>query len=260
MNWEKWALWVFMKQTIYVITALFLSFFLLSQDGFAETYGRLIKRGNRYYKNELYSDALRYYTEGGNKNPEVLEPLFNRGDALYKTEDYRNSIESFERSLDLIRNDGQRADILYNLGNSYFMAGEYAKSIESYIKGLGLNPTNLNMKYNLELAQKRLNEVKQKQETESEGRGKPQEKQPDEESQGSSSGAGPQGDSSDQEGKDQQDEKGNSQGGTNESGDPRELSREEAERLLTSVNREQVEIINDIIQQRVRGEETENDW
>jgi Ca-activated chloride channel family protein len=249
-----------MKLTIYVITALFLSFFLLSRDGYGETYGRLIKRGNRYYKNELYSDALRYYNEGGDKNPEVLEPLFNRGDALYKTEDYRNSIESFERSLDLIRNDGQRADILYNLGNSYFMAGEYAKSIESYVKGLELNPTNLNMKYNLELAQKRLNEVKQKQEKESGGKGKSQEKQPDEDSQDTSSGEGEQGDSSDGEGKDQQDEKGDPQEGTNESSDPRELSREEAERLLTSVNREQVEIINEIIQQRVRGEETEKDW
>jgi len=249
-----------MKLTIYVITVLFLSFFPLSRDGYAETYGRLIKRGNRYYKNELYSDALRYYNEGEDKNPEVLEPLFNRGDALYKTEDYRNSIESFERSLDLVRNDGQKADILYNLGNSHFMAGEYAKSIESYIKGLELNPTNLNMKYNLELAQKRLNEVKKKQETEKEGAGKPQEKQSDEESQSSNSGAGQQEDSPDQEGKDQQDEKGDTHGGTNESGDPRELSREEAERLLTSVNRDQVETINDIIQQRVRGEETENDW
>ena len=250
----------YMKRTFLVFTALFLCCFVLSREGLAETYGGLIKRGNRYYKNELYSDALRYYNEGWEKNPEALEPVFNRGDALYMNEDYTKSIESFEQSLDMARNDMQKSDIYYNLGNSYFMAGEYTRSIESYIKGLKINPTNLNMKYNLELAQKRLEESKKKQETETEGRGKPQQKPSGEESEGSDSDEGKPESSSDQEGESKQEDRGDSEGGTGESGDPRELSREEAERLLTSVNSEQVEIINDIIQQRVRGEETENDW
>ena len=40
----------------------------------------------------------------------------------------------------------------------------------------------------------------------------------------------------------------------------RELSREEAERLLRSVNKEQIEILNDIIKKRTGGDQTEKDW
>ena len=248
-----------MRRLRYIVIFLFLLWSLLSVDLFADSYWGLMKRGNRYYKNELYGDALRYYSEGDNKNPGVFEPAFNMGDALYKAEDYRGSIKSFDRSLPSARNDFERADIYYNLGNGYFMAGEYERAIESYIRGLELNPTNLNMKYNLELALKRKKEEQERRETgvderPSGGDGEPQgesEFRGDPES--TESGA--------KNGKGQQVEKEESQGGIqNESGDERELSREEAERLLSSVNSDQVEIINDIIQQRVHGGETEKDW
>jgi Ca-activated chloride channel family protein len=248
-----------MRRLRYIVIFLFLLWSLLSVDLFADSYWGLMKRGNRYYKNELYGDALRYYSEGDKKNPGVFEPAFNMGDALYKAEDYRGSIKSFDRSLPSARNDFERADIYYNLGNGYFMAGEYDRAIESYIRGLELNPTNLNMKYNLELALKRKKEEQERRETgvderPSGGDGEPQgesEFRGDPES--TESGA--------KNGKGQQVEKEESQGGIqNESGDERELSREEAERLLSSVNSDQVEIINDIIQQRVHGGETEKDW
>lgn len=243
-----------MKQLRPVVISLVFLCLLSSVECFGDTYWGLVKRGNRYFKNELYGDALRYYREGEQKNRGALEPVFNMGDALYKSEDYRGSIEAFERSMDMVKRDYEKADIYYNLGNSYFKVGEYDRSIESYIMGLELNPTNLNMKHNLELAIKRRNEQKEKRETEGEtkppggGGEKGDETEPQKERGGSESVS-----ENEREGQADMEER-------NKSDDGKELSREEAERLLSSVNSEQVELINDIIRQRVTGEETENDW
>jgi len=224
----------------------------------ADSYGRLIHRGNRYFKSGLYDEALDNYAKGEEKTPGVFEPVFNRADALYKGEDYRGAIEAFERSLSLSKRRHEKADIYYNLGNSRLMVGDYDEAIESYIKGLELNPANLNMKYNLELAlERRRAQDKKDSEREEEKGPRGGEKTPE---TGDSKEDSPADDTPEKG-----EEKGNGQATGNGQSDgadhnPRELSKAEAERLLTSVSSEQARIINDIINERIQGEESEKDW
>ncbi|MBN2323627.1 MAG: tetratricopeptide repeat protein [Spirochaetes bacterium] len=253
-----------MKKTAGVFTFVTVIFFFAAADCGADTYGRLITRGNRYYKSELYDEALDNYTKGEEKNPGVFEPVFNRADALYKSEDYTAAIDAFDRSLDFTKRRHEKADIYYNLGNSHLMVGEYDEAIESYIKGLELNPANLNMKYNLELALegKKAKEKKDGARQEGEGPQGGMEKTPAEGDAGDNSQKKdrpapddqktPQGESG---GADRKTADENTAGGTT-----RELSKAEAERLLFSVSGEQDRIINDIIRERIRGGETEKDW
>ncbi len=228
----------------------------------ADTYGRLIHRGNRYFKSELYGEALDNYTRGEEKNPGVFEPVFNRADALYKSEDYRGAADAFERSLGFTKHGHEKADIYYNLGNSLLMVGEYEEAIKSYISGLEINPANLNMKYNLELALERKKEQEKKEGEREEGKGP----------QDGSDKTPAEGDSGDNRPapEDRKTAQGDEQGGpvgASDSADhsptdsnPREISKPEAERLLTSVGSEQARIINDIIHERIQGEETDKDW
>lgn len=224
----------------------------------ADSYGRLIQRGNRYFKSGLYDEALDNYVKGEEKTPGVFEPVFNRADALYKEEDYRGAIDAFERSLSLSKRRHEKADIYYNLGNSRLMVGDYDEAIESYIRGLELNPANLNMKYNLELALERRRAQDKKDSEREEEKGPPGgEKTPE---TGDSKEDSPADDPPETD-----EEKGNGQAAGNGQSDgadhnPRELSKAEAERLLTSVSSEQARIINDIINERIQGEESEKDW
>ncbi len=225
-----------------------LLFIPFNENIYAESYSRLIKKGNRYYKNELYSDALRYYLEGQKKNQRACEPIFNAGTAYYKIEDYNNSIESFTKSLDLVEKEEKISDIYYNLGNSQFKSGDFQRAIESYKKGLDINPYNLNMKYNLELAIKRLEEGK-----------KENDKSKDSESKKGAKGSGESKTDGDIESQDNLQDNLKEDTG-DRSLDKREFTEEEAERLLRSVNSDQTRIINDIIKQRASLVENEKDW
>ena len=88
------------------------AFFFVSIAALADPYSRLINKGNRYYRNELFGEALRHYLEGKDKNPKALEPIFNTGDAYYKREDYSSSIESFNASLGLSKKESKRRNKL----------------------------------------------------------------------------------------------------------------------------------------------------
>ncbi|UCB44964.1 MAG: tetratricopeptide repeat protein [Spirochaetota bacterium] len=225
--------------------------FFMGMAAFADPYSRLINKGNRYYRNELYSEALKHYIEGKAKNQKALEPVFNIGSAYYKKEEYNSSVDSFEAALELTKKKNKQADIYYNLGTSYLQSGDYEKAIESYIKGLELFPADLNMKYNLELALKRLKE---------------QQKIEDEKKSGASGdGASEKGvrtsdkKSEEGSGEPKEDLKTEESAGRGEE-EQTELSREEAERLLRSVNKEQIEILNNIIEKRTSGVQTDKDW
>jgi len=231
-----------MKNNILLITAvsLFLSFANTYVN--ADTYYRLIKKGNRYYKNELYQDALKYYLKGIEKNKKAYEPYFNAGTAYYKTEDYIKSIEVFSQSVNLIDKDDVKSQIYYNIGNSYYKLENYHKAIESYTKGLELNPSDFNMKNNLELALKMVKENSKKQ--------KDQQNKNEKDNIPNKNNTEKSEDSKQEEPSIK--EKSEEQ--------KKDFSLEEAERLLNSVNRDQTETIKNIIKQKASRVKNEKDW
>jgi Ca-activated chloride channel homolog len=233
----------------------------------APFYG-LIRKGNRYYKNDLFREAMGYYIKGGEKNPKAIEPPFNTGAALYKSEDYVRSIEVLARALGSAKKPELQSNILYNMGNCSYQLGDFGKAAEYYRKGLELTPYDLNLKYNLELALKKL-EAKNQEEAESggggglgkeagtpgsgsPGSGDDSKKTPGQESKRP---AGGQSAETDRRKKD-----GGSAGAEKPEPAQSDLSREEAERLLRSVNTDQSQIIGDYIKQKLGMSENEKDW
>jgi tetratricopeptide (TPR) repeat protein len=207
------------------------------------SYSALIKKGNRFYKNELYIEALKYYQQGKEKNRKATEPIFNTGAAYYKMEDYIKSIVSFSDSLQYGDRDEKESDIYYNLGNSYFQLGNYGKAAKSYMKGLEIDPYNLNMKYNLELTLRKLQEKEQKEkEDEHNKRGNDKEDGDAEKIEQSAN---------------KSDREELSAGGASTGQD---FTHEEAERLIKSLNTDQTRIIGDIIKQRINKVQNEKDW
>jgi tetratricopeptide (TPR) repeat protein len=206
----------------------------------ADPYTRVMRRGNRYYRNGLYREALGYFEEGQGKNEKSVVPHFNRAAALYKMEDYVRSVESLTEALKYADKDGEIANIHYNLGNSHFQLGSFEKAVEHYIEALEKNPHDLNTKFNLELALERLsNQTASGQE----------EVQDDQDKDGKQPARGDIGDEGEQEGSEGEQEPGE-----------REFSQEEARRLVDAVNNDQSQILNEIIQNRAGKVQHERDW
>jgi tetratricopeptide (TPR) repeat protein len=206
----------------------------------ADPYTSVMRKGNRYYRNELFREALGFFQDGMEKNEKSIVPHFNAGATLYKMEDYVQSIESLTTALERTNENEEIAQIHYNLGNNHYLIGNYDKAVEHYVQALEKNPHDLNTKFNLELALKKLSDKvspSQEETEEEKGEGGPEQ--------------------TENERSEEADRKGSS-GEQEQTTD--EFSREEAQRLVDSVNNDQSKIINKIIQNRAGKVQHEKDW
>jgi tetratricopeptide (TPR) repeat protein len=133
------------------------------------------ENANKLYKKGEYEDALKLYEDALLLSPSEERLKANKGAAEYQMGNYEKAQESFKNSLS-IKNKQKRADIHYNLGNTLFKHGEqlqkagnpsaqekYKAAIEEYIKTLDIRPNDTDTKWNLQLAHKRIQEIKQQQ-------------------------------------------------------------------------------------------------
>jgi len=69
-------------------------------------------------------------------------------DSAYSAGDYSTAVDVYERLLA----DGESAAIYYNLGNAYYKMDEIAHAILAYERALRLEPSDKDIRFNLELA------------------------------------------------------------------------------------------------------------
>ena len=81
---------------------------------------------------------------------EIIAPVVSKivGDSAYLNGDYITASQIYENLLI----DGEAAELYYNLGNSYYKSGEIAKAILNYERALLLEPGNVDIRFNLEMA------------------------------------------------------------------------------------------------------------
>lgn len=220
--------------------------------GYPEPYIQLMNSGNRYYKNELYREALSYFARGKEKNQGSFVPHFNCGAACYKLEDYTGAIEYFTEALKRTDDEEVIANIHYNLGNSYFKLGEFDRAIEQYKLGLEKKPYNLNMKYNLELALKKKVEQSKYHPPSGDMR--------EDEGKNTKIGVEQKKEEKSQEKLEQLDKTTAEKSLQVEPSGEREFTRREAEQLIYSINNDQSGVMHDMIKKRLGTSQYEKDW
>ncbi|MBR4845599.1 MAG: tetratricopeptide repeat protein, partial [Bacteroidaceae bacterium] len=70
-------------------------------------------------------------------------------DSAYTANDYASAAHIYEM---LLAEHGESASVYYNLGGAYYKMNEIARSILNYERALLLDPSNADVKFNLELA------------------------------------------------------------------------------------------------------------
>ncbi|MBR4218418.1 MAG: VWA domain-containing protein [Bacteroidales bacterium] len=113
---------------------------------------------------EGYQNAEINYRKAMEKTKSYDKANYNLGTALYRQGKYGDAEESFRFVSQQESSDKElRAKAFHNLGNSLLQQQKYKESIDAYKNALKLDPKNMNTKYNLEYARKKMIAQQQQQ-------------------------------------------------------------------------------------------------
>jgi len=249
---------------------------------FGQSSSSHVRKGNRQFGNGNFQEAEVDYRKALNNDPNFDIATYNLGASLYKQENYEESAKTFASLLEAEKKVDSEltSNTFYNLGNSFCEAQKYDEAVKAYKQSLRLNPKDMDAKYNLEYARKKLEQQQQQQEQQDKNKDK-DEKNKDKQDQDKK-------DKQDQDKKDKQDqdqdqdkqeqdkdkdkqdqnkdqqnkEDKKDQQQKQEQNQPKEISKEDAERMLEAMKNDEKETMEKMKMQKVKGKKvkTEKDW
>jgi tetratricopeptide (TPR) repeat protein len=196
----------------------------------AEDYISKVQQGNEAFAQKEFSKALDKYREADLDHPGSPEIDYNVAGGLHALGKYEEALDTYQRALKSPLLPVQ-AEAQYNLGSTYYRMGDYQKSIESFQEALKINPNDMDAKYNLEMARKMLKE-NMKPQNDDKDKNKEEQKKQDQQKQDQQQQQDQQ---KQDEKKDQQDQKDQSKQEQQQQGKPKEISKEDAERILNAL-------------------------
>jgi tetratricopeptide (TPR) repeat protein len=207
---------------------LFLFNFTVLQS-YAQYVNPEVRRGNREYKTENFTEAEMNYRKALEEDPQSLKALYNLANALYKQGRYDEAANILDGISNLNIPDNRRADAYHNLGNARIGNQQIQEGIEAYRNSLRLRPDDNDTRHNLAMAMKLLQEQEQEQQQDQDGDDDQQQDQ--------------------QQPQDGDDEQQNEQ---QQQPQPRpdQISPEDAQRILDALNQQEQEI-----QEKIEREE-----
>lgn len=225
--------------------------YLISLTAFSQTEEqKLIREGNKAYKEKKYADAQKDYLNALSKQSNSYRGAFNLGDAYYKQGKYKEAAEQFEMLTQRKTSNDTLAKAYHNLGNSYLKQKEFEKSINAFKNSLKKYDADEDTRYNLAYAQKML---KQQQEQQKKEQQKKEQEKKDKEKQ-------------DQDKKDQQKDKSeknkDQKKEEKQQQQQQNISKEDAQRLLEAMNNDEKKLRDKMNEKKAKVPhgEIEKDW
>jgi tetratricopeptide (TPR) repeat protein len=206
----------------------FCVFIFVSAAMNAQADKKYIRKGNREYEKNKFSDSEISYKKAVDENKQYPDAVFNVGDALYKQKKFEEAGSQFVESTNENYDRIKKSAGLYNLGNSLIKANKLQESIDAYENSLKLRPDNHEAKYNLAYAQDLLKQQQKKQQQDK----KKQDQNKDKNKQDQKKDQKDQNDKNKDQKKDQNTNKDQKQ---QQQPREQEISKEDAQRLLNSM-------------------------
>ena len=136
----------------------------VSLSTFAQKEASDVRRGNREYRKQNYTESEVDYRRGLEKNRDGYEAHYNLGDALFKQDKYADAQAEFETAAKLLdkKTDKERyAKVMHNIGNCNFAQQNYGQAVAAYQESLRANPKDNDTRYNLVKAMQLLQQQQQ---------------------------------------------------------------------------------------------------
>lgn len=105
----------------------------------------LVNRGNEFFYQGKFEEAIRFYDEALALKPDYSEALFNKGTALCEQGKLKEAISLFDKVLEI---NPQDWEALHNKGNALLNLYCFKESLECYNKALEINPKDAETLYN----------------------------------------------------------------------------------------------------------------
>ena len=253
------------------ITLLFLAMTLLS---WSQQENRLIRQGNRQYDDGNYKKAEIDYIKSTQAEKASHKGFYNLGDAWYMQKNYLQASAAFDTLRTFKMDDETRSKSYYNLGNSLLKAAidsaQLAQQvlppgIEAYKQSLRLNPADTDAKYNLAYAQKLLEKSQQQQQQQNKDK---QDKKDDKQDQQKQDQKKQDEQKQDQQKQDQQKEDQakqdqQQQDQQQQQGQPMQISKEDAERILEALKNDEKQTLEKLTEAKIktiRVVKSDKDW
>lgn len=202
------------------------SLVMIAMSAFAQKERKYIRQGNKEFENANFENSEVSYRKAVDlEEKKTHEPAFNVGDALYKQEKYEDAIEQFNSLTDVEVSKQEKAKIYHNIGNSLLQSNKLQESIKAYKNALRNNPNDMETKYNLAYAQKKLEEQEQQQDQNQDQNKDNQDQNKDQQDQDKNK------DNQDQN----QDQKKDKQNQNKDQQQQPQISKEDAERILQAL-------------------------
>lgn len=191
------------------------------------------------------------------------ETYYNLGGIFSEKGDYDKAIEAYQKSLEGL-SESKKSKSYYNLGNAYFGKASYKEAIDAYKQALLKDDTLEKAKYNLELAQLRLDAIPptqdQKQAPNESSKKDPSDSD-DSQDQTESSGA-----SSEEKSPSSSEQSNPPDSSQEQSGqgleNPQDLQEWKAKQLLNSLEQKEKDVLERYLKEKYKGQsqEVKKDW
>jgi Ca-activated chloride channel family protein len=118
---------------------------------------------------QLYEQASTNYLKSNASTGNYYKSLYNQAASLYKQGKYEEASNEITKLIENTNMDDKvKAKAYHNLGNSMVQQGKYQEGIDAYKRSLKTNPSDMDTKYNLEYAKRKL-QVQQQQQQQQQG-------------------------------------------------------------------------------------------
>ena len=140
------------------------AFFIWTGVAHGDKASKVNKRGIDAFDKQNFEESVEHFTEALVESPDTPELKFNRGTALSelgKTEEALNELIS--SAIQLEKTD-RSAAAYFNAGNTLFSSNNIEGAIEEYKQAVKLDQSSEDIRHNLELAIRKLNQQQKSQE------------------------------------------------------------------------------------------------
>ena len=113
---------------------------------YAQTDRREVRRGNRDFRKENFSEAEIDYRRALVKDSTSFAASYNLGNTLYRNGDMEQARKSYETLKDAAAVSQYGADYYYNLGNAAAAMEDWQAAVDAYAQSLLRNPGDMDAK------------------------------------------------------------------------------------------------------------------
>ena len=227
--------------------------FVICSLTFAQREAGDVRRGNRQYHKEHFTESEINYRRALETNKDSYEARYNLGDALYKQDKYADALDEFKTAARMLNKKDDKdkdryAKVMHNIGNCHFAQQQYDQAVSAYQESLRVNPKDNDTRYNMIKAMELLQQQQQQQQQQNQNQQQQQQQQQEQQQEQQD-----QQDQQDQQNQQQQQQQQQQQ-------DENQMDKETAEQILQALEQDEQETQEKLQRQQGKKRRVEKEW